>query len=260
MERLQPALLLALLLAYERSKGPDSFWYPYIASLPNEPPCGWFTALQHQQQQQQQQPSGTTPVEVSAAASAVVTKCRAAAAMYGPALGGCVSADDVVWAYGQVVSRAFGSGRDVAFAPLIDMLNHQLASSQPQLLTVSGEAAAAAAAAAANPATAATAVTLEALLVKAAGAVSCDAGLLPPEAGAEAQQPALNLWCVCKAPRAASQQQQQQQQQLVLAAGEELYISYVTECDARAAYLNFGFVPPERAGQQQRMPDSPCQV
>jgi hypothetical protein len=127
LQRLQPPLLLALLLAFERSKGPDSFWYPYISNLPEEPPCGWFAALQ-QQQQQQQQPAGVTPDEVAAAAAAVASKCSAAAAMYGPALGGCITADDVVWAYGQVVSRAFGNGRDVAFAPLVDMLNHQLVS------------------------------------------------------------------------------------------------------------------------------------
>jgi hypothetical protein len=123
LQRLQPPLLLALLLAFERSKGPESFWYPYISNLPEEPPCAWFTALQ---QQQQQQPVDITPDEVAAAAAAVASKCTAAAAMYGPALGGCIAADDVVWAYGQVVSRAFGNGRDVAFAPLIDMLNHQL--------------------------------------------------------------------------------------------------------------------------------------
>jgi hypothetical protein len=129
LQRLQPPLLLALLLAFERSRGPDSFWYPYIANLPAEPPCGWFAALQQQQQQQQQQPAGATPDEVAAAAAAVASKCAAAAAMYGPALGGCISTDDVVWAYGQFVSRAFGQGRDVAFAPLIDMLNHQPVSS-----------------------------------------------------------------------------------------------------------------------------------
>jgi hypothetical protein len=122
LQRLQPPLLLALLLAYERSKGPGSFWYPYIASLPDEPPCGWFAALQQQQQQQQQ----STPDAVAAAAAAVLAKCRAAAAIYGPALGGCICTTDVVWAYGQVVSRSFGDGRGMGMAPLIDMLNHKL--------------------------------------------------------------------------------------------------------------------------------------
>jgi hypothetical protein len=119
-------------------------------------------------------------------------------------------------------------------------------SGQPQLLTVPAAAAAAAAD------SAAAGVSLELLLAAAAGATICDTGLVPPEGSdQEVQQPVQNYWCVCKAPQVDFPQQPQQQQQLVLAAGEELYISYVTRCDATAAYLNFGFVPPERAQQQQ---------
>jgi hypothetical protein len=32
---------------------------------------------------------------------------------------------------------------------------------------------------------------------------------------------------------------------VILCQGEELYISYMSNCDAAAAYLSFGFVPPE---------------
>ncbi|WIA43918.1 hypothetical protein OEZ86_010323 [Tetradesmus obliquus] len=181
--------------------------------------------------------------------------------MYGPALGGCIDADDIVWAYGQVVSRAFGDRKTVAFAPLIDMLNHKLGCGTPRLLTVpaqqaSAEASLAAAAAAAKPSSAAAAgqLPLQSLLAAAAAgrAMSSfepssesdsDNDAEGTEAFASYQEPIQGLWCVCRPPKAESQQQQQQ---LVLAAGEELYISYVTRCDARAAYLNFGFVPPEQ--------------
>jgi hypothetical protein len=153
---------------------------------------------------------------------------------------------------------AFGGCRAVLTYAATDAAAVLQGSGTPQLLTVPAKAAAAAAAAssAAESATCCGGATrvgapLEALLAAAApGAVTLydDSGLPGAENAGTLQWPVLNLWCVCKAPQLHWQQQQpeRQQQQLVLAAGEELYISYVARCDAMTAYLNFGFVPPEQ--------------
>ena len=106
----EPTLLLALLLAHERRQGSASRWWPYIAALPEEPPCGW--ALGQQQLNASLEvlgglAQGWAP-QVAAASSAVGQRAEAAAAAYGAELG--LSAGDVRWALGHVVSRCFGSG------------------------------------------------------------------------------------------------------------------------------------------------------
>lgn len=103
-------LLLALLLAAERRQGAASFWAPYIASLPDDVPTGW--ALPPQQLAAElaalgRLAEGWQP-RVAAAAAAVRQRAEAAEAAYGEALG--VTAGDVRWAVGHVLSRCFGSG------------------------------------------------------------------------------------------------------------------------------------------------------
>lgn len=137
-DRLDPTLLLALLLATERGKGPASYWQPYIAALPEEPPCGWALGesdLAAALATLGRQADGWEPL-VRAAAAAVQQQCDAAAGAYGPALG--VTAADVRWALGQVVSRAFGSGDDLALLPLIDSCNHGQFADQPDGCAVWG--------------------------------------------------------------------------------------------------------------------------
>ncbi|KAL4444060.1 hypothetical protein ABPG75_011797 [Micractinium tetrahymenae] len=73
--------------------------------------------------------SGWAP-RVQAAAAAVERQAAAAAAAYGEQLGG-VTAEDIRWALGQVVSRCFGSGPDLSLLPFIDCCNHRQHADQP---------------------------------------------------------------------------------------------------------------------------------
>jgi hypothetical protein len=103
-------LLLALLVASERAKGKSSAWAPYIASLPDDAPCVW--ALDQQQldaelAQLGSMAKGWAP-KVQAAAAGVQRTAEAAAAAWGAELG--LTAADVRWGLGQVMSRSYGSG------------------------------------------------------------------------------------------------------------------------------------------------------
>lgn len=109
-QALDPTLLLALFLATERQKGAASAWWPYVAALSDDPPCGWALAphqLDASLAALGSLAGGWAP-RVHAAAAAVQQRCEAAAQSYGDELG--VSAGDVRWALGHVVSRCFGSG------------------------------------------------------------------------------------------------------------------------------------------------------
>lgn len=44
MQDLDAVLPLALFLAYERNKGQESFWQPYLGLLPKQPGCAWLMA------------------------------------------------------------------------------------------------------------------------------------------------------------------------------------------------------------------------
>ena len=109
-QALDPTLLLALFLATERQKGAASAWWPYVAALSDDPPCGWALAphqLDASLAALGSLAGGWAP-RVHAAAAAVQQRCEAAAQSYGDELG--VLAGDVRWALGHVVSRCFGSG------------------------------------------------------------------------------------------------------------------------------------------------------
>lgn len=85
--------------------------WPYIAALPEELPCGWAlppTDLSAALAGLGSLADGWQP-QVEAAAVAVQQRCEAAAAAWGHELGG-VTAAEVRWGLGQVVSRSFGSG------------------------------------------------------------------------------------------------------------------------------------------------------
>lgn len=42
LDELDPALQLGMLVASERFKGRASFYWPYLESLPQQPPCPWM--------------------------------------------------------------------------------------------------------------------------------------------------------------------------------------------------------------------------
>jgi hypothetical protein len=136
---------LALLLAHERAKGPASFWAPYIASLPDAPPCAWLMAREQLEGALAAVNDGAAGAAARSArwaaavgSAAAVMRRRAAslAAAYGAALG--VDVEGVVWALGHVVSRCFGSNADVALAPLIDSCNHAAGAGTPWALAAPG--------------------------------------------------------------------------------------------------------------------------
>ncbi|GBF97936.1 hypothetical protein Rsub_10609 [Raphidocelis subcapitata] len=131
---------LALLLAHERGKGEASRWWPYVANLAGPAPCAWLmeppalrAALRDLLAARCGGDAGgaaraaalAAAWEAQIAAAGRVARARAAAlaGAYGDALG--VDAAGLAWAMGQVVSRAFGRGDDVALAPLVDSCNHR---------------------------------------------------------------------------------------------------------------------------------------
>jgi len=272
LQQLQPPMLLALLLAHQRRLGQHSFWHSYISNLPAEPPCAWFdrttARLANQpilKPQQRQLSSGTTSAgdaQVSAAstsstletaAAAVAAKCAAAADVFGAALGGLTPVE-VAWAYGQVASRAFKTGEpgsnSIALLPVIDMLNHSAGAMVPACwLGSNGEG-------------------MEHRVFE--GEPSAAEGVGSPSTG--------GYWCVWHQPLAdwphmAPPAQEEAagtssnaagsmiatnsesgrvpmkggdgEDDVIMRCGEELYISYMSNVDAEAALLSFGFIPPE---------------
>lgn len=118
-----PTLLLALLLASERAKASASPWWPYIAALPEDIPCGW--ALSQKQLAAELAALGSMASDwapqVRAAAAAVDRQAASAVATWGKELS--VSAADVRWALGHVVSRSFGSGGQRSAVLLVVLLS-----------------------------------------------------------------------------------------------------------------------------------------
>ncbi|CAB9526883.1 expressed unknown protein [Seminavis robusta] len=154
---LDDAALLVLLLAHERGVGRHSRWFPYIASLPREPTCGYSSLLRqatatpttHQSQsQQQQQPQNTAAKllqeelgvdtygwkgELAKAHKHALRIVHGLTKDYGTHIlhpDGMTAMTNLEWALCQVTSRAtagseaYGSLRMV---PLVDMINHDAA-------------------------------------------------------------------------------------------------------------------------------------
>lgn len=140
IEELDDAPLLALYLAYERGLGPDSRIWPYIATLPRHPSCGWnrewrqavvdvVTAMSVEM--------GTDvqgwPGEISKAAELAEKVSRALGREYGsflmlhPGMGIEVVTESIRWSLCQVSSRAV-AGREsygsLRLVPMMDMVNH----------------------------------------------------------------------------------------------------------------------------------------
>lgn len=95
---------LAVLLALERQRGNDSFWAPYICSLPTFAPCAWAlndTELRAQLAHLGPRAEGWERT-VQAAQRRVHQIAEHAVQRYGKHLPGKLSVEDVIWAMGQV--------------------------------------------------------------------------------------------------------------------------------------------------------------
>jgi hypothetical protein len=269
LQQLQPPMLLALLLAHQRRLGPQSFWYPYISNLPNRPPCAWYDIVEHAALQGSLpnvtglRTTATAPAApqealqpdtLQAAASAVAAKCAAAAAVFGTALGG-ITAAEVAWAYGQVASRAFATSgasgtSGLALLPVIDMLNHAAGAAVPVcVLTQEGEGHEQRGSTSASSSSS-----------DASGGYWCVWHQQLPEWGQQQQAAIAPVNTTSSSSdgfqnEGVSEDVSERQGAaagelpaddcVILSAGEELYISYMSSCNAAAALLSFGFVPPE---------------
>jgi hypothetical protein len=292
-------MLLALLLAQQRRLGKQSFWHPYISTLPEQPPCAWYTVVQQfldklpnslQESHYAVQagasgaPAGfaqeSTPeidaAALATAAAAVAAKCAAAADVFGSALGG-IGPKEVAWAFGQVVSRAFAAGPPgttcIALLPVIDMLNHAAGAAVPVCWLAEGNEGAEQQQADIPPAAAAAgaaAVVGGGSDVEGANggywcvwhqrltewenpaATSPDDGNTDASSSSSSSEGDVSMG-VDVAGRGESVGSDECSRSegvhfddtVILCQGEELYISYMSNCDAAAAYLSFGFVPPE---------------
>lgn len=106
---------LGLLVAVERARGDQSFWAPYIQSLPAAPSCAW--AMPPQQLKAALVALGPTAegwgAAVERARAGVYGRAEAAVRMYGRHLDVELDVEDVVWGMGQVSSRASSAFSDL---------------------------------------------------------------------------------------------------------------------------------------------------
>ncbi|GIL64069.1 hypothetical protein Vafri_18045 [Volvox africanus] len=165
------AAAAACCLAVERAKGSESFWLPYVRTLPDMPPNPWLlTGAELAEVLEQMTEVAATRTKLAEADSTTAEAAEAAEAMLGWSGGpvGCrtkwtaavetarrrygamaaevlevVGADSgqlrldeegLMWALGQVVSRSLGSGCSAGLLPLIDMANHDSAARPPLMM------------------------------------------------------------------------------------------------------------------------------
>ncbi|MEW5302743.1 MAG: hypothetical protein WDW36_005493 [Sanguina aurantia] len=142
LQRLDDPAQLALLLAHERKRSADSFFHPYITSLPLAPPCAWamppsqLSAALAQLKQQGMQTDGWA-AGIADHRACMVQLAEASVRGFGSALG--VEGADVFWALGQVMSRSYGRSPDLGLAPYIDLLNHKHGAGKPSGEDIDGE-------------------------------------------------------------------------------------------------------------------------
>ena len=139
LEELDDGIILALLLSHERGRGRESLWYPYIATLPPEPLCGYwprYRSAAFDAITTLGLDIGTDvnswPDEVLKASDHADRIARALNADYGRFLEtvyGATSYDSIRWSLCQVFSRAIGGHSEhgnLRLIPVLDMVNHYL--------------------------------------------------------------------------------------------------------------------------------------
>ena len=131
LDTLDGAALITLLLARERALGAASFYAPYIASLPQTPPCAWWGGAAARARAldacaacpADEREEWAAELERAAAYSARVS--MGMAGDYGDALG--VDADGIEWALATLSSRSMGGQDAPCLVPLLDLVNHDAA-------------------------------------------------------------------------------------------------------------------------------------
>mmetsp|Transcript_34119 Transcript_34119/g.75049 ORF Transcript_34119/g.75049 Transcript_34119/m.75049 type:complete len:1005 (+) Transcript_34119:246-3260(+) len=139
LEELDDGIILALLLSHERGLGKDSLWYPYIATLPPEPLCGYWPLYRATAFDTITTLGLDIGMDVSGWASELVKASNYAdsiadslAKEYGTHLftiQGKTAYESIRWALCHVFSRAIaGNGERGALRliPMLDILNHYL--------------------------------------------------------------------------------------------------------------------------------------
>jgi hypothetical protein len=137
IHELDDAALLTLLLAHERGVGPYSRWYPYIASLPHEPSCGYSQKLRpyildsiNALRDELGMDVNGWPGELLKATQYAQKIAASLTKDYGPFLlhpEGVSALGNIEWALCHVASRATGGSQKhgaLRMIPVIDMLNH----------------------------------------------------------------------------------------------------------------------------------------
>jgi len=153
VDELDQTTQLAVLLAHEKGEGEESFYFPYIAALPQRPPCAWAmddselqAALASIQAASLEAGCGIPPeelerwkVEAMQTRESLRVHSDALYERYAPYFRSEVTADTYFWALGMVVSRAFSSHPELGLAPLIDIMNHRGGADHPEPVRMNGE-------------------------------------------------------------------------------------------------------------------------
>ena len=139
LEELDDGIILALLLSHERGLGKDSLWYPYIATLPPEPLCGYWPLYRAAAFDTITTLGLDIGMDVSGWASEIVKASNYAdsiadslAKEYGVHLitiQGETAYESIRWALCHVFSRAIGGNGErgaLRLIPMVDILNHYL--------------------------------------------------------------------------------------------------------------------------------------
>ncbi len=112
---------LAVMLAHERLEGPDSFYEPYVSSLPISAPCAWSMPAEELDAKLDALRArlGERGVEawrgeVQRNRSAMQRHAEGAESRYRRHLGSSFTAEAFFWAMGMVLSRSFGSHTSLA--------------------------------------------------------------------------------------------------------------------------------------------------
>lgn len=128
LRTLDAGALVSLLLAHERAKGAQSFYWPYIANLPSEAPCPWMWTVDKVREElaniaQQGVDVAGWRESLMHAQGYSRAVARGMCQDYGAYLG--ITPEDILWAIGMMTSRGYGRDYSPGLIPYIDMVNHR---------------------------------------------------------------------------------------------------------------------------------------